>query len=155
MLLATGAASAGAPFLGVEGSGGGESLLVFWGLALTVWLTAFALHTRRLYAESQTARARHAEREQEQRVRLAAARERAEIARELHDVVAHSLAVMILQADGAGAVRVAGTSAPFTVPAGQLAAVLAALVLVTAAAGTVPALRASRTPPTVAVAQGD
>ncbi|MFF5795173.1 FtsX-like permease family protein [Streptomyces albogriseolus] len=52
-------------------------------------------------------------------------------------------------------VRVAETSAPFTVPAGQLAAVLAALVLVTAAAGTVPALRASRTPPTVAVAQGD
>ncbi|PNV34915.1 ABC transporter permease [Streptomyces sp. DH-12] len=52
-------------------------------------------------------------------------------------------------------VRVAEASAPFTVPAGQLAAVLAALVLVTAAAGTVPALRASRTPPTVAVAQGD
>ncbi|WPP29449.1 sensor histidine kinase [Streptomyces sp. CL7] len=104
VLLATGAASAGAPFLGVEGSGGGDSLLVFWGLALTVWLTAFALHTRRLYAESQAARARHAEREQEQRVRLAAARERAEIARELHDVVAHGLAVMILQADGAGAV---------------------------------------------------
>ncbi len=104
VLLATGAASVGAPFLGVEGFGGGQSLLVFWGLALTVWLTAFALHTRRLYAESQAARARHAEREQEQRVRLAAARERAEIARELHDVVAHSLAVMILQADGAGAV---------------------------------------------------
>ncbi|MFC9827308.1 sensor histidine kinase [Streptomyces albogriseolus] len=103
VLLATGAASAGAPFVGVEGFGS-ESLLVFWGLALTVWLTAFALHTRRLYAESQAARARHAEREQEQRVRLAAARERAEIARELHDVVAHSLAVMILQADGAGAV---------------------------------------------------
>ncbi|MFI9416561.1 FtsX-like permease family protein [Streptomyces werraensis] len=52
-------------------------------------------------------------------------------------------------------VRVAEVSAPFTVPAGQLAALLAALVLVTAAAGTVPALRASRTPPTVAVAQGD
>ncbi|MGX9872020.1 FtsX-like permease family protein [Streptomyces cellulosae] len=52
-------------------------------------------------------------------------------------------------------VRAAETSAPFTVPAGQLATVLAALVLVTAAAGTLPALRASRTPPTVAVAQGD
>ncbi|MFE4049968.1 FtsX-like permease family protein [Streptomyces sp. YIM B13518] len=52
-------------------------------------------------------------------------------------------------------VRVVETSAPFTVPAGQLAAVFTALVLVTAAAGTAPALRASRTPPTVAVAQGD
>lgn len=50
-------------------------------------------------------------------------------------------------------VRVAETSAPFSVPAGQLAAVFAALVLVTAAAGLVPALRASRTSPTVAAAQ--
>ncbi|MFF5160117.1 FtsX-like permease family protein [Streptomyces sp. NPDC000348] len=52
-------------------------------------------------------------------------------------------------------VRVAETSAPFSVPAGELAAVFTALVLVTAAAGTVPALRASRTPPTVAVAQDE
>ncbi|MEU2566783.1 sensor histidine kinase [Streptomyces althioticus] len=104
VLLAAAAATSGVPFLGIEPSGDGQTLLIYWGLALTVWLTAFALHTRRLYAESQAARARHAEREQEQRVRLAAARERAEIARELHDVVAHSLAVMILQADGAGAV---------------------------------------------------
>ncbi|MET9304204.1 sensor histidine kinase [Streptomyces cellulosae] len=104
VLLATAVASFGVPFLGLDGFGDGQTLLIFWGLTLTVWLTAFALHTRRLYAESQAARARHAEREQEQRARLAAARERAEIARELHDVVAHSLAVMILQADGAGTV---------------------------------------------------
>ncbi|MFD7770227.1 FtsX-like permease family protein [Streptomyces sp. NPDC059787] len=50
-------------------------------------------------------------------------------------------------------VRVARTSAPFSVPAGELAVVFTALVLVTAAAGMVPALRASRTSPTVAVAQ--
>ncbi|WP_217140560.1 sensor histidine kinase [Streptomyces sp. AC627_RSS907] len=104
VLLATAAGAVGVPALGIEPFADLETLLVFWGLTLTVWLTAFALHTRRLYAESQVARARHAEREQEQRVRLAAARERAEIARELHDVVAHSLAVMILQADGAESV---------------------------------------------------
>ncbi|GAA4958162.1 hypothetical protein GCM10023238_26140 [Streptomyces heliomycini] len=97
VLLATATGTVGVPALGIEPFAEPESLLIFWGLTLTVWLTAFALHTRRLYAESQAARARHAEREQEQRVRLAAARERAEIARELHDVVAHSLAVMILQ----------------------------------------------------------
>ncbi|MFJ8541861.1 sensor histidine kinase [Streptomyces sp. NPDC093586] len=104
VLLAAAAGTVGMPDLGIEPFVDLETLLIFWGLTLTVWLTAFALHTRRLYAESQEARARHAEREQEQRIRLAAARERAEIARELHDVVAHSLAVMILQADGAGSV---------------------------------------------------
>ncbi|MEU3728552.1 histidine kinase [Streptomyces sp. NPDC033538] len=104
VLLATAAGTVGMPPLGIEPFADLETLPIFWGLTLTVWLTAFALHTRRLYAESQAARARHAEREQEQRVRLAAARERAEIARELHDVVAHSLAVMILQADGAESV---------------------------------------------------
>ncbi|MGW4231398.1 sensor histidine kinase [Streptomyces sp. NPDC004980] len=104
VLLAAAAGSVGVQAPGIEPFVDLESLLVFWGLTLTVWLTAFALHTRRLYAESQAARALHVEREQEQRVRLAAALERAEIARELHDVVAHSLAVMILQADGAESV---------------------------------------------------
>ncbi|MFH8469923.1 sensor histidine kinase [Streptomyces sp. NPDC017991] len=104
VLLASVAGTVGMPTPGIEASVDLQSLLILWGLTLTVWLTAFALHTRRLYAESQAARAWHVEREQEQRVRLAAARERAEIARELHDVVAHSLAVMILQADGAESV---------------------------------------------------
>ncbi|MFH9730965.1 sensor histidine kinase [Streptomyces sp. NPDC017260] len=104
VLLVTAAGTVGMPPLGIEPFADLETLPIFWGLTLTVWLTAFALHTRRLYAESQAARAWHAERDQEQRVRLAAARERAEIARELHDVVAHSLAVMILQADGAESV---------------------------------------------------
>lgn len=104
VLLATAAGTVGAPALGIEPFFDLETLSLLWGLTLTVWLTAFALHTRRLYAESQAARAWHVEQEQEQRVRLAAAQERAEIARELHDVVAHSLAVMTLQADGAESV---------------------------------------------------
>ena len=40
-------------------------------------------------------------RDQAQRSRLAAQSERASIAREMHDVVAHSLAVVVVQADGA------------------------------------------------------
>lgn len=101
VLAGTAVGMVGVPFLGIESFADTETLVYYWGLTLTVWLTAYALLTRRLYAESQAARAWHAEREQEHRMRLAAAEERAEIARELHDVVAHSLAVMILQADGA------------------------------------------------------
>lgn len=40
-------------------------------------------------------------RDQEQRERLAAQSERARIAREMHDVVAHNLSVIVVQADGA------------------------------------------------------
>jgi signal transduction histidine kinase len=46
-------------------------------------------------------RAERAEREREERARVAVADERARIARELHDVVAHQLALMTLQAEGA------------------------------------------------------
>ncbi len=52
-------------------------------------------------------------------------------------------------------IHVARTSAPFSVPAGELAAVFVTLVLLTAAAGMVPALSASRTSPTVAVARNE
>jgi signal transduction histidine kinase len=54
-------------------------------------------------------RARLLELEREQEVRLAASTERARIAREMHDVVAHSLSVVIAQADGG---RYAGQSEP-------------------------------------------
>ncbi len=66
-----------------------------------VWLTAYSVRTRRLYVEGLEERAVTAERERDHLARIAVADERASIARELHDVVAHSLAVMIVQADGA------------------------------------------------------
>ncbi|MEU5940493.1 histidine kinase [Micromonospora sp. NPDC047548] len=66
-----------------------------------VWLVALNVRTRRLYVLSLEERAATLEREREAEARVAVAGERARIARELHDVVAHSMAVMIVQADGA------------------------------------------------------
>ena len=59
------------------------------------------MRTRRLYVLSLEERAATLEREREAQARAAVAEERTRIARELHDVVAHSMAVMIVQADGA------------------------------------------------------
>jgi signal transduction histidine kinase len=66
-----------------------------------VWLTGYTVRTRRLFIASLEERAIIAERERDQLARLTVADERTAIARELHDVVAHSLSVMIVQADGA------------------------------------------------------
>ena len=66
------------------------------------WLAGFAVHERAAQAEAAEDRARRAEREREAAARLAVAEERARIARELHDIVAHAVSVMVLQV---GAVR--------------------------------------------------
>jgi signal transduction histidine kinase len=59
--------------------------------------------TRRAYIASVLERAATAERELDQQARLATATERARISREMHDIVAHSLSVMIALSDGAAA----------------------------------------------------
>ena len=66
------------------------------------WLAGFALRGREEQAEAAEARAAQAERERESSSRIAVAEERARIARELHDIVAHAVSVMVLQV---GAVR--------------------------------------------------
>ena len=66
------------------------------------WLAGFALNARAEQANAAEARAAPAERERETAARIAVAEERARIARELHDIVAHAVSVMVLQV---GAVR--------------------------------------------------
>jgi signal transduction histidine kinase len=66
------------------------------------WAAGFALRERAEKAEAAEIRATQAEREREAAARIAVAEERARIARELHDIVAHAVSVMVLQV---GAVR--------------------------------------------------
>jgi len=66
------------------------------------WLAGFALNARAEQADAAEARAAQAEREREAAARVAVAEERTRIARELHDIVAHAVSVMVLQV---GAVR--------------------------------------------------
>jgi len=66
------------------------------------WLVGYALRERTVRTEAAEERAARAERDRETAARLAVAEERSRIARELHDVVAHAVSVMVLQV---GAVR--------------------------------------------------
>jgi signal transduction histidine kinase len=66
------------------------------------WAAGFALRERAEKAEAAEIRATQAERERDAAARVAVAEERARIARELHDIVAHAVSVMVLQV---GAVR--------------------------------------------------
>jgi signal transduction histidine kinase len=66
------------------------------------WLVGFALRERAEEAQAAQRRAAQAERDREVAARVAVAEERGRIARELHDVVAHAVSVMVLQV---GAVR--------------------------------------------------
>ncbi|MQY14668.1 hypothetical protein SRB5_48440 [Streptomyces sp. RB5] len=68
---------------------------------LMAWVLGDSLRTRRAYYAQLEERARRLEKEREAQARIAVAAERARIARELHDVVAHNVSVMVVQADGA------------------------------------------------------
>src|SRR2546426_8192204 len=70
-------------------------------LLLAPWLVGKAMRGRIADASLLEVRAEKAEREREQRAQEAAREERARIARELHDVIAHSVSVMVVQAGAA------------------------------------------------------
>lgn len=67
---------------------------------LMAWYAGRFAGERRLNVEQLRQRAADLERERDQRVRLATQEERTRIAREMHDIVAHSLSVIVVQADG-------------------------------------------------------
>src|ERR671927_339935 len=69
--------------------------------AIAAWLLGDNLRTHRAYMRELEARADRLEREHEESVRRATAEEQARIARELHDVIAHNVSVMVVQAAAA------------------------------------------------------
>ncbi|HEX6326972.1 MAG TPA: sensor histidine kinase [Jiangellaceae bacterium] len=82
---------------GVGVVGGAFVTLGFFG----AWAIGRSVRAPRMYAREQEERADQLERTREAEVRAALAEHRGQIARELHDVVAHHVSVMTVQAAGA------------------------------------------------------
>ncbi|MFE1250391.1 sensor histidine kinase [Streptomyces sp. NPDC058735] len=81
---------------------GNVALTVFMTVPFALaWVLGDSIRTRRAYFAQLEERAARLEREREAQSKVAVAAERARIARELHDVVAHNVSVMVVQADGA------------------------------------------------------
>ena len=66
-----------------------------------VWVWGDSRRVRRAQVEMIEERALRAERERDEQARLAVREERSRIAREMHDIVAHSVSVMVVQAGAA------------------------------------------------------
>ena len=109
--------------LAISGGSGVLSFVVVAGLVVVavtgVWALGTLRHSRVNAMQGLRERARLLEVERDQQARLATAAERARSAREMHDVVAHSLAVVIAQADGG---RYAAQASPGASPGAALQA---------------------------------
>ncbi|MFD3498883.1 sensor histidine kinase [Streptomyces sp. NPDC058676] len=81
---------------------GNLALMIFQAVPFALaWVLGDSIRTRRAYFAQLEERAARLEKEREAQSKVAVAAERARIARELHDVVAHNVSVMVVQADGA------------------------------------------------------
>jgi signal transduction histidine kinase len=79
----------------------GAAFVVVFALLGLIWAMGDQVRAARERGERDLERTEQLAREQEANARIGALAERHRIARELHDVVAHGLSVMIVQADGA------------------------------------------------------
>lgn len=76
-------------------------IVLLTGTVTAAWVMGVYARTRRAYVTSVLDRAATAERESAQQALLATAAERGRISREMHDIVAHTLSVMVALSDGA------------------------------------------------------
>ena len=102
--VAFGGAMVGSALVGVQLTSNAANAVAIGGGAALVFLTTWSLaqvrQSRRAAMDALIDRARRLEVERDQQAHLAVAAERARIAREMHDIVAHSLSVIVAQADG-------------------------------------------------------
>jgi signal transduction histidine kinase len=82
------------------------SVVFLTGMVAAAFFVGTTVQNRRAYLDALVDRAARAEREADQQARLAATAERTRIARELHDIVAHSLTVVVTLAEAAVATSV-------------------------------------------------
>jgi signal transduction histidine kinase len=80
-----------------------QAVLEMWLLLVAAYAVGDGMRSRRAHLAVVERHAADLAREQRQRAALAVAAERARITRELHDVVAHGMSVMVVQAQGAAA----------------------------------------------------
>jgi signal transduction histidine kinase len=99
-VVVAGLSAATADVQGRETSALGGAIIAT-ALTVGIWGLGAYAQTRRRYLRELEQRAAQAEREREQLARIAVHEERASIARELHDIVAHSVSVMLLGVRGA------------------------------------------------------
>ncbi|BCJ39509.1 hypothetical protein GCM10010168_62430 [Actinoplanes ianthinogenes] len=80
-----------------------QAALELWLLLVAAYAVGDGMRSRRAHLAAVEQRTADLAREERQRAALAVAAERARITRELHDVVAHGISVMVVQAQGAAA----------------------------------------------------
>lgn len=89
---------------GVLGSGREVVANLLWAslvIGVLPWFLGRTMRERTAQARADRERAERLDAEREMHVRVAALAERARLAREIHDVIAHSVSVMVIQAGGA------------------------------------------------------